>query len=322
MCLATEVYKQHSDTQRKYSESQNQILVSQDDGVCSQRTSGQTPCETVMQRAYIASSKVVIEQKDKVQLDPNNNVNNNKEERGKVSDKNESSLDKRAQDLQNCLRIQQVKPVDLPGASTPRSLIVNGARFDSRWTYMKNGSIILDCKQLDRKGLTVPKAVLKSDCSQDTKQIVRHSSSNLRPSNTSNITSARKVSCSIRTRTASTTDSRPQRISVCSARVVGEAVQGQRRISVLSGTDRKRSVVNFSRGGRRSSTLRLVRYLKTGETEVRYMGSFSCRFKSIFHSPEGMVRTILLLWAFWEIGRSGLFSCCRPVFVYWEGTDQ
>ncbi len=35
-----------------------------------------------------------------------------------------------------------------------------------------------------------------------------------------------------------------------------------------------------------------------------------------------MVRTVLLLWSLWEIWRSGLSSCCRPVFVYWVNTNR
>ncbi len=35
-------------------------------------------------------------------------------------------------------------------------------------------------------------------------------------------------------------------------------------------------------------------------------------------NPVDMVRTVVLLWSLWEIWWSGLSSCCRPVFVYWE----
>ena len=38
--------------------------------------------------------------------------------------------------------------------------------------------------------------------------------------------------------------------------------------------------------------------------------------------PAGIFRTVFLLWSYWEIWRSGLSSCCRPVFVYWVMVSQ
>ena len=276
MCLATHLFNQNDGGQVKDVGHYKQHSRGQSHGYDGQNTSAQQVCgrnEPSMpkeSRTHVLVGDGCIKYSQHVRRYPNNNINNNKGEKDKVEKeetKNDIPVDKGIQDLQKCLRIQQVKPVDLQDYVRPRSLFVNGAKLDPGLAYMKNGSITVDCKQLE-KGLSVQRGVLTSNCKATPRQTSRYSSCSAKASITSG-TTRKVVQYSPRIKTAGSADCKSQRTLVYSARVVGEAVQGHRRPSILSGTERKKSIVNFTHGGRRRPTLRLVRYLETGPSEVR-----------------------------------------------------